>query len=142
VWLNLYRGVRIDDARLGDYPYKVRVFDRILWIIGQPDYGDTRRQLGGTSVDPVAATSRVRGAYRLEVNGQPVNMDGAPEKKVIELGRCLRAALPVGTRVEYRCVQMDPTSGQPYRSWHCPMPRNAATLIARGQALAEQYGLP
>jgi hypothetical protein len=46
VWLPLYRGVErtLDDARLGDYRYKVRVFDRILWIIGQPDYGDTRRQ--------------------------------------------------------------------------------------------------
>ena len=39
VWLNLYGRVTIDDDRLGCYPYKVRVFDRILWIIGQPDYG-------------------------------------------------------------------------------------------------------
>jgi len=46
VWLNLYRGVSIDDDRLGGYPYKVRVFDRILWIIGQPDYGVTRRPPG------------------------------------------------------------------------------------------------
>ena len=38
-WLKLYRGLVINDDRLGGYPYKVRVFDRILWIIGQPDYG-------------------------------------------------------------------------------------------------------
>jgi hypothetical protein len=39
VWLSLYRGVErtLEGA---DYRYKVRVFDRILWIIGQPDYGD------------------------------------------------------------------------------------------------------
>lgn len=39
VWLNLYRRVErtIDDDRLGGYCYKVRVFDRILWIIGEPD---------------------------------------------------------------------------------------------------------
>jgi hypothetical protein len=50
VWLPLYRGVErtLDDARLGDYRYNVRVFDRILWIIGQPDYGDTRRQPAST----------------------------------------------------------------------------------------------
>ena len=39
VWFNLYDHVTIDDDRLGGYPYKVKVFDRILWIIGQPDYG-------------------------------------------------------------------------------------------------------
>jgi hypothetical protein len=46
VWLSLYREVErtLDDARLGDCRYKVRVFDRILWIIGRPDYGDTPRQ--------------------------------------------------------------------------------------------------
>lgn len=46
VWFSLYGGVErtLDDARLGDYRYKVRVFDRILWIIGQPDYGATWRQ--------------------------------------------------------------------------------------------------
>ncbi len=41
VWLDVYRRIEsaIDDKRLEGYPYKVRVFDRILWIIGQPDYG-------------------------------------------------------------------------------------------------------
>jgi hypothetical protein len=41
VWLDVYRRVEttIDADRLGGYPYKVRVFDRILWIIGQPDFG-------------------------------------------------------------------------------------------------------
>lgn len=43
VWLSLYRRATIDDGRLDGYRYKVRVFDRILWIIGQPDYG----KLGG-----------------------------------------------------------------------------------------------
>jgi hypothetical protein len=38
VWFPLYRGIErtLEDARLGNYRYKVRVFDRILWIIGQP----------------------------------------------------------------------------------------------------------
>jgi hypothetical protein len=46
VWLNLYRRVEptLNDARLGNYPYKVRVFDRILWIIGEPDYGVNMRR--------------------------------------------------------------------------------------------------
>jgi hypothetical protein len=44
VWLNLYHGVTIDDDRLGGYPYKIKVFDRILWIIGERDYGEKRRQ--------------------------------------------------------------------------------------------------
>ncbi len=41
VWLDVYRRVEstIDDSRLDGYPYKVRVFDKILWIIGQPDFG-------------------------------------------------------------------------------------------------------
>jgi hypothetical protein len=41
VWLDLYRRVEslIDDSLLSRYPYKVRVFDKILWIIGQPEYG-------------------------------------------------------------------------------------------------------
>ena len=44
VWLSLYRGVErtLDVSGFGDYRYKVRVFDRILWIIGQPEYGDSR----------------------------------------------------------------------------------------------------
>jgi hypothetical protein len=44
VWLPLYRCIErtLDDARLSNYPYKVRVFDRILWIIGQPGYGEIR----------------------------------------------------------------------------------------------------
>jgi hypothetical protein len=46
VWLNLYRRVEhtISDDLLDGYPYKVRVFDRILWIIGEPDYGVNKRQ--------------------------------------------------------------------------------------------------
>jgi hypothetical protein len=83
---------------------------------------------------------RTRWTYRLEVNGQTVNMDGVPNNEVIELGRCLRAALPAGTRVEYRCVQLKP-SGENYPSWPCPMPRNAAALLARGQELALRYDL-
>ena len=41
VWLDVYRRVEstIEDRRLDGYPYKVRVFDKILWIIGQPDLG-------------------------------------------------------------------------------------------------------
>jgi hypothetical protein len=67
-------------------------------------------------------------------------MDGVIENDVIELGRFLRVALPAGTRVEYRCVQMNP-SGEKYPSWPCPMPRNASVRLARGQALAAQHGL-
>jgi nucleoside-specific outer membrane channel protein Tsx len=44
VWLNLYHRVTIDDNRLDGYPFKVRVFDKILWIIGQPDYGDRHQR--------------------------------------------------------------------------------------------------
>jgi len=41
MWLDVYRRVEstIEDRRLDGYPYKVRVFDKILWIIGQPDLG-------------------------------------------------------------------------------------------------------
>lgn len=39
VWRDAYRRVSIDDDRLHGYPYKVRVFDKILWIIGQRDFG-------------------------------------------------------------------------------------------------------
>jgi hypothetical protein len=47
LWLNLYRRAERtigDRNRIGGYPYKVRVFDIILWIIGEPDYGESSRQ--------------------------------------------------------------------------------------------------
>lgn len=39
VWFTLYDQFEVSNARLRGYPYKVRVFDKILWIVGQPDYG-------------------------------------------------------------------------------------------------------
>ena len=41
VWLKIYKQVEpiiATEARRIKYPYKVRVFDRVLWIIGQPYY--------------------------------------------------------------------------------------------------------
>lgn len=39
IWFYIYRTVEFDKISIDAYPYKVRVFDKILWIIGQPDYG-------------------------------------------------------------------------------------------------------
>jgi hypothetical protein len=43
VWLSIYKRVEslIAEDHLQSYPYKVRVFDKILWIVGQPDFGAT-----------------------------------------------------------------------------------------------------
>jgi len=42
VWENLYTKHHdtIESLDMGAYPYRVRVFDRILWLIGQPYYTD------------------------------------------------------------------------------------------------------
>lgn len=41
IWLDVFQEVQhvIDPTRLAGYPFKIRVFDRILWIIGEPAYG-------------------------------------------------------------------------------------------------------
>jgi hypothetical protein len=41
VWKALYDryGRTLDDVGIGTDPYRVRVFDRILWIIGEPRFG-------------------------------------------------------------------------------------------------------
>ncbi len=41
IWFELYRIAKpvISSSDLRDYPYKVQIFDKILWIIGKPDYG-------------------------------------------------------------------------------------------------------
>lgn len=39
VWFHMYRSVKFEEVSTNPYPYKVRVFDKILWIIGQPRYG-------------------------------------------------------------------------------------------------------
>jgi hypothetical protein len=41
VWMALYQRYRIaiDAIDIGDYPYRVRIFDKILWLIGEPRYG-------------------------------------------------------------------------------------------------------
>lgn len=40
VWMALYERYSdsIEAVDMGNYPYRVRLFDRILWIIGTPDY--------------------------------------------------------------------------------------------------------
>jgi len=35
VWMQMYNMVEIPDDHLNGYPYKVRIFDKILWILGQ-----------------------------------------------------------------------------------------------------------
>jgi hypothetical protein len=78
--------------------------------------------------------------YRLEVDGRSVNMPALREAEVVEQGRCLYAALPAGTRIEFRCAQLD-ERGRPYRSWRISKPRDLSVRAARGQELALQYGL-
>ncbi len=34
-----------DEMPLGNYPYRVRIFDMVLWLIGQPRYGWDRQSL-------------------------------------------------------------------------------------------------
>jgi hypothetical protein len=40
MWLNLYEVVKdvLDQADLSSYPFKVRIFDRFLWDLGQPSF--------------------------------------------------------------------------------------------------------
>jgi hypothetical protein len=40
VWKQLYERHKgtIENLDIGTYPYRVRVFDRVLWLIGQPTY--------------------------------------------------------------------------------------------------------
>lgn len=79
--------------------------------------------------------------YRLEVDGRTVNMPELPEPEVVDQGGCLFAVLPAGTRIEYRCVQLD-RNGRPYRSWRIQKPRDLSVRATRGHELALQYGLP
>jgi len=39
-WMEIYRrySVSIESIDIGDYPYRVRVFDKILWILGTKEY--------------------------------------------------------------------------------------------------------
>jgi len=86
------------------------------------------------------AASEDNWTYRLEVDDRTVNMPELPEVEVVEHGRCLHAVLPTGTRIEYRCVQLD-KNGRPYRSWPISKPRDLSARATRGQELALQYGL-
>ncbi len=54
-WCRLYDIAQFDSVSIGDYPYRVRVFDRILRIIGEPGYGLVPYQ-------PLAAETRLHGA--------------------------------------------------------------------------------
>ena len=41
IWFHIYDQVEpiiAQEADRIDYPYKLRVFDRMLWLIGQPNY--------------------------------------------------------------------------------------------------------
>jgi hypothetical protein len=78
--------------------------------------------------------------YRLEVDGTTVNMPELPEDDVVEQGRCLYAVLPAGTRIEYRCAQLN-KKGLPYRSWPISKPRDLSARASRGQELALRYAL-
>jgi hypothetical protein len=78
--------------------------------------------------------------YRLEIDGKTVNMPDLGEVEVLEQGRCLYAVLPPGTRIEYRCAQLD-QHGHPYRSWAISRPRDLSEGTTRGRELALQYGL-
>lgn len=57
IWLELYRRVEplLEEADRRKYPYKVRAFDKILWIVGQPNYeraqsNASRRQTCGAEM--------------------------------------------------------------------------------------------
>lgn len=78
--------------------------------------------------------------YRLEVDGRTVNMPELRQVEVVDQGQCLYAVLPTGTRIEYRCAQLD-DSGRPYRSWPISKPRDLNARETRGQELALHYGL-
>jgi hypothetical protein len=78
--------------------------------------------------------------YRLEVDGRTVTMPELPEAEALEQGRCLHAVLPTGTRIEYRCSQLN-EDGRPYRSWPISKPHDTGGRATRGQKLASQYGL-
>jgi hypothetical protein len=45
VWLFLYEKYRnpIEEIHCAGCPYKVRVFDRVLWALGEPGYGAHER---------------------------------------------------------------------------------------------------
>jgi hypothetical protein len=48
VWMQLYEEAlpEIERIDLRGYPYQVRVFDKILWIVGEPNYNRNPCQLG------------------------------------------------------------------------------------------------
>ena len=104
----------------------------LKWPLSDLDYAVWEMLARGTSED--------KWTYRLEVNGRPVNMHDLPEVEVLEQGRCLHAVLPTGTRIEYRCAQLD-KSGRSYRSWPISKPRDLTAKATCGQELALQYGL-
>jgi hypothetical protein len=47
IWRAIYDryAVTINSIEIGSYPYRVRIFDKILWLIGEPRYG-LREPLG------------------------------------------------------------------------------------------------
>ena len=51
IWKQLYSKYQatIEDLDMGAYAYRVRVFDRILWLIGRPSYRINRPLLSTPS---------------------------------------------------------------------------------------------
>lgn len=41
MWKALYQRYEstLNEIPLGNYPYRVRIFDMVLWLVGQPRYG-------------------------------------------------------------------------------------------------------
>jgi hypothetical protein len=105
----------------------------LKWPLSDLDYTVRETLARGTG-------SEDNWTYRLEVDGRPVRMPEQKQAEVEEQGRCLYAVLPKGTRIEYRCVQLN-KNGDPYRSWPIPKPRDLGARTARGQEIALQYGL-
>jgi len=109
--------------------HPLRRLDKALYMIGRHETALPRRTASNRSW-----------TYRLEVNGSIVSMPELPQGEVEEQGRCLYAVLPKGTRIAYRCAQLD-RNGRLYRSWRISKPRDLSARATRGQELALQYRL-
>jgi hypothetical protein len=105
----------------------------LKWRLSDLDYAVWQTLARGAAVED-------NWTYRLEVDGSTVNMPEQSEAETLELGRCLYAVLPTGTRIEYRCAQLN-QDGRPYRSWPISKPRDPGARATRGQELASRYGL-
>ncbi len=108
---------------------------QLEWRIADLDYAVWEMLARGGDLSSVEIYT-----YRLEVDDQTVQMEPVSDNDAVEYGRCLRAVLPAGTKVTYRCVQRD-KNGNLYPRWPIPFPRDKAAVAERGKELARQYGL-